>query len=1207
MYFWTITPLFNYKFFRNIANYYKNVKPTQVMAKKYGNTWWGQQWLNALNNIDFSNRLPRGRTYANKGAVLDVEIKENVVTAKVQGSERYPYKQKLEIKEFSDAEKDDILDIITEDPFILSSLLNRELPHDLLDILNNKGIQLFPNSWRSIQGSCSCPDWAVPCKHLAAVIYIIGNEIDKNPFMVFLLHGLDVLAEIQKRGFTSHGDFKLPVTPLRKLLADPSQSQDYSYQLALTKKIDFSTLPPSKENLLQLLPAKPLFFHEKDFKGLLEQAYTKVAKGVKKEQKLLPEVEESFFDAHHGEVSIILGSMLDLHYAVLKPENEQVQAPPIRNTMSLIGHVRELNPAHLHRHHPSVVALYFTYQFTTYLATNSAFIPELLEIEANLYVIRWVPALLVDEVTAIFDILVQLMPPEMLAVTVKDKLNFVTPEEQVKMLTGVFLHHFMTEHYTYNNKQQYNDTIFLSFFDHSTLFVQGFTQKENAQAIQKWLQKFYLSNKEYLPVLKVEEIEDDEMFELSFWVQKQGAQMDKLISVKDLFHYKKYKDLRLGIIQDLAVLAEYLPAIKQLIKEKGDYRILVGSEDFVQIFMYTLPALQLLSIQVLLPKALQRLARPQLSGRVQAEGSSGASKSFVDLKQMLSFDWQVALGDTLLSPDEFRKVVRKLKGIVKLNDEYVLFDQKEVETLLKKLDKPPKITDSEVLRAALAADYKGAKVGLDNKARELIRGMVAFDTVASPKDLKATLRPYQQRGYEWLYKNAQLGFGSLLADDMGLGKTLQVISLMLKLKEEGKLNKKKALVIVPTTLLGNWQKEINKFAPGLQTAIYHGPNRQLDLKQPDIIITSYGIARSDIQVLSKIKWAFLAIDEAQNIKNNATEQTKAIKKIKTDRVVAMSGTPVENRLSEYWSIFDFTNKGYLGALTKFKDEFIKPIELERSQAHLDRFKKVTAPFILRRIKTDKSIISDLPDKITNDQICSLTKEQTALYQNVVDMIMRELNGKQGEEGKTRKGLIFQLMNALKQICNHPSHYLKHAHLDPGQSGKTQLLLSLLDNIYENGEKTLIFTQYREMGDLLLPLLEQRYHNTPLWLHGGVSRKKRDQMVEDFQNKPHVKTMLLSLKAGGTGLNLTKASNVIHYDLWWNPAVENQATDRAYRIGQQNNVMVYRMITQGTFEEKINAMIQTKKELADLTVSTGENWIGDMSNQELKEVFDLEKG
>ncbi len=328
--------------------------------------------------------------------------------------------------------------------------------------------------------------------------------------------------------------------------------------------------------------------------------------------------------------------------------------------------------------------------------------------------------------------------------------------------------------------------------------------------------------------------------------------------------------------------------------------------------------------------------------------------------------------------------------------------------------------------------------------------------------------------------------------------------------------------------------------------------------------------------------------EIPNIKNTSTAQTKAIKKLKSAQVVAMNRTSVENHLSEYWSIFDFTNKGYLNSLAKFKEEFIKPIELEQSKEHSERFRKVTAPFIMQRLKTDKSIISD-------------TKEQSALYQNMVEMVMKELKN---SDGIQRKGLVFQLMNALKQICNHPHQYLKKKEIEAEKSGKTQMLLFLLDNIYENGKKTLIFTQYKEMGDLLVKLIQEKYHSKPLWLHGRVSRKKRNQMLEDFQTKPYIKTMLLSLKVGGTGLNLTQASHVIHYDLWWNPAVENQATDRAYRIGQKNNVMVYRFITQGTFEEKINEMIKSKKELTDLTVNTEEQWIGDLTNDDLQSIFEL---
>ena len=437
---------------------------------------------------------------------------------------------------------------------------------------------------------------------------------------------------------------------------------------------------------------------------------------------------------------------------------------------------------------------------------------------------------------------------------------------------------------------------------------------------------------------------------------------------------------------------------------------------------------------------------------------------------------------------------------------------------------------------------------------------------------------------------------------MGLGKTLQVIATLLKLKEEGKLEKQKALAIVPTTLITNWVKEIEKFAPDLRTHIYHGSNRTLDpLKEADVLITTYGVARSETAKLQKQKWLVVVIDEAQNIKNPTTAQTKAVKKIKANLKIAMSGTPVENRLSEYWSIFDFTNKGYLNSLKKFSEEYARPIEVDKDQGQLDKFRKVTSPFILRRVKSDKSIIKDLPDKIEQDQFCELSPEQTAIYQNVIDTTMKTI---EVAEGINRKGLVLKLITALKQICNHPKQFLKKGKGDANLSGKAKLLLELLRQILSNGEKTLIFTQYQTMGNILVDILKEEFDLEVPFLHGGVSRKKRDEMVEDFQNNRTTRILILSLKAGGTGLNLTAANNVIHYDLWWNPAVEAQATDRAYRIGQTKNVIVHRFITQGTFEEKINELLMQKKELANLTVTNGEKWIGDFSNEELKELVAL---
>jgi len=368
-----------------------------------------------------------------------------------------------------------------------------------------------------------------------------------------------------------------------------------------------------------------------------------------------------------------------------------------------------------------------------------------------------------------------------------------------------------------------------------------------------------------------------------------------------------------------------------------------------------------------------------------------------------------------------------------------------------------------------------------------------------------------------------------------------------------------------------------------------------------LLITTYGVARSDAAKLNKEKLLVVVIDEAQNIKNPATAQTKAVKKIKAPVKIAMTGTPVENRMSEYWSVFDFANKGYLGGLKHFKDTYAVPIEIERDKKQLDRFLKLTSPFIMRRVKTDKTIISDLPDKIVTDQYCELTPEQTAIYESVVKKTMEQIAV---SEGINRRGLVLKLITGLKQVCNHPKHFLKKGKADPMRSGKCVLLFDLLRQIQENGDKTLIFTQYQEMGKLLAKMIKKEFNIEAPFLHGGVSRKNRDAMVEDFQNNRSTRIMLLSLKAGGTGLNLTAASNVIHYDLWWNPAVEAQATDRAFRIGQTKNVLVHRFITQGSFEEKINELLNKKKELADLTVSNGEKWIGDFSNSELKQLVAL---
>ena len=1173
------------------------------MRKSYGNTYWGKEWLQSLTQIDYSNRLPRGKTYANKGLARDIEIKENRITAKVQGSSYRPYDVSVSVANFTPTEKAKIVQLVTENPIHLSKLLNRELPSQLDDACKRVGIHIFPNSWRDMNGRCSCPDSAVPCKHLASVLYLIANEIDKNPFLVFELHGFDLFKGLEGVGYTVGEQKNISVLRMSELqTAYQFEDKHFEWQDAIFQQLDFSTIPNCREQLLTLLGKKPVFYPSGDFKVVLEKGYHSVAKYLtKKAKKKEIETLTAAMDAV-DEIEIMLDAEQDFLQANFRDSRGKTIIT-FDTEEKLMAWLEEIPMARLEQLAPCLSGLFLTYYLAEKLAIQSAYIPQLLQVGTKRYKIRWLPAILNETVRDIYEKVKELTPKNLVFYKIGKEIQQPTKSDYYPTLLSFFLNYFMHTHHNLKVRFQENE-VFQIFFNGALEQFTEFENKEYPAVLQLWLSKFYIAEKDFVPVIQVEDI-DDVGFEVKIALQDTTQPLEPLIPLKDVFVKKRYSAVRLGFLRDLAMMSDFFPQISYLVASKGEEQLVFDSNDFVAILFKILPTIKLFGIKILLPKALRKLLRPKMSMQLESadDGTIQGKKSIINMDEMLSFEWKIAIGDRLVTEAEFLQLVEQFSGIVKINDEFVFFDDKEILALIDKIENPPNIDGHQLLQIALTEDYQGAKVHLDKNTRKLIDTLLKGEGTEIPNGLQATLRPYQLRGYEWLYKNSRLGFGSLIADDMGLGKTLQVIATLLKLKEDGELETHKALIVVPTTLLTNWEKEIRKFAPALKTHTYHGSNRNLKpLKEADALITTYGVARTETTILNKQKWLTLIIDEAQAIKNPGTAQTKAIKKIKAPVKIAMSGTPVENRLSEYWSIFDFSNKGYLGNLKKFKEDFAAPIEIEKDQRQLAKFRKVTEPFILRRLKSDKSIIKDLPDKIELDQYCQLSSEQTALYQSVVETTMKAVAA---ADGIQRKGQILKLITALKQVCNHPRQFLKKGPIDPAISGKCALLFSLLKEILDKNEKVLIFTQYQEMGRLLAQMIEEEFGAITPFLHGGVSRKGRDEMVEDFQNNRTTRILILSLKAGGTGLNLTAASNVIHYDLWWNPAVEAQATDRAYRIGQNRNVMVHRFITKGTFEEKINELLVNKRELANMTVSTGEKWIGDLSNSELSEMMRLE--
>ncbi|UFH55351.1 DEAD/DEAH box helicase [Spirosoma sp. KNUC1025] len=1171
----------------------------------YGKTWWGQQWLNALTSIDMANRLPRGKTYANKGAVHSLTISNNQISASVRGSAPRPYKIRLSVPLFTEQEKDWLLTEIRENPATLAQLLNRQLPPEIIEFAKRRTIQLFPESFHDLAMGCSCPDHAVPCKHLAAVIYVIANEIDRNPFLVFQLKGLDILSELQKDQTITAGGTMGSVYSFRDICTDElPDDEDWQADEKARARLDFATIPPLADQLLGLL-SPDVTFAKGDFHKSLTRAYKLFSKPSSSEKTAQETDTPQFSDSIELQLDEVM-SVKKISIFSEHGDQRSLGGFKMSDLASWLGTLTEDNWPEMS---DSVRALYLTQQFSAVLLRRGAVVPQLLRVgpTEDQYRVRWLPATLNETVKQLTDLLTTQIPPTLLTVRWQKEWLALPNEQLVLTLCSLFMRRAIKPTTIELWERWPLEDADRLFFGIETLRFEGFGRKEMPLAMQLWVNDFFLTHKRFVPILAVEDNEFGDEFRLRLLIRDREATasagvVDQPIPLPDLLTKKKHERIRMAVLQDLLVLSRHFPDLSKLTRTGGPEYLSYSPSLFVEVLLDTLPRMQLLGIGLWLPKSLQHWIRPQAGGRLKAKVT--ATNAFMRLDDMLTFDWQVALGDEMMSVKEFQKLVGRTTGLVKIKDQYVLVDPDELTRLYKQLENPPELTGADLLKAALSEEYKGGRLGLSAEVRTLVKQFTESAAQPLPDALNATLRPYQHRGYEWLVKNTALGMGSLLADDMGLGKTLQVISLLLKFRQEGRFKKQKGLVVLPTTLLTNWQKEIARFAPDLQARIYHGSNRKLPTEKADdydILLTTYGIVRSDLDTLKKITWAVVVIDEAQNIKNADTEQTKAVKALKAPIRIALSGTPVENRLSEFWSIMDFVNKGYLGGLSKFNEEFGKPIQQERDHQKLDQFRRITSPFLLRRVKTDRSIISDLPDKIENNQFCSLTTEQAALYESVVQESLRAI---QEKDGIARRGLVLKLMTALKQIGNHPRQYLKRGGESAALSGKATLLLNLLENIYASHEKVLIFTQYREMGDLLAQFIQHTFGTQPLFLHGGTSRADRDQMVEQFQRNRSDHTFILSLKAGGTGLNLTQANHVIHYDLWWNPAVESQATDRAFRIGQTKNVLVYRLMNQGTLEEKIDAMIRSKRELADLSVQTGETWLGDLNDAELKELVTL---
>ncbi|AVT39541.1 DEAD/DEAH box helicase [Plantactinospora sp. BB1] len=633
------------------------------------------------------------------------------------------------------------------------------------------------------------------------------------------------------------------------------------------------------------------------------------------------------------------------------------------------------------------------------------------------------------------------------------------------------------------------------------------------------------------------------------------------------------------------------------------------------------PVLHAAGFGVLLPSWWQRPGA-RLGARLQAKSRTApgtvASRSALGMEALVDYRWELALGDQPLDAAELRALAKLKTPLVRLRGQWVELDAKRLAAGLKLLRSGGELTVGDLLRLGLAAQDDPAalpvlEVSADGPLGDLLAGQVERHLTPrdAPESFRGTLRPYQQRGLAWLAFLQSLGLGGILADDMGLGKTIMMLALLAGDPPEAG----PTLLVCPMSLVGNWQREAARFAPELRVHVHHGAERPRGaefgaaVRDADLVLTTYSLAARDAAALAEVDWHRIVVDEAQSIKNAATRQAAAVRSLPARHRVAVTGTPVENRLADLWSIMEFANPGLLGAAPAFKKRYAEPIERHGDDEAAARLRRITGPFVLRRVKTDRSIITDLPEKLEMEVLCNLTREQASLYQAVVDDMMAKIESSDGIE---RRGLVLATMTRLKQVCNHPAQVLRDSSALPGRSGKLARLEEILDEVLAAGEKALIFTQYAEFGGMLRAHLAARFGREVLYLHGGVGKADRDAMVARFQSSAGDGStgpalFVLSLKAGGTGLTLTAANHVIHVDRWWNPAVEDQATDRAFRIGQRRPVQVRKFVCAGTVEEKVAAMINEKRGLAARIVGTGEQWLTELSTSELRQLFALESG
>ncbi len=1138
-------------------------------------TLWGDKWRRAVERS-----FP---LYAESEVrAVDIKISGRTIDARIVDASWNSQRTSVMLSRFSDEEEATLMDALRKNTSFAASLAHRLEPKETLDFVQGVGLRILPGSGMKFSARCSCGMRGM-CIHAYAALFAVGKRIDRNPFTVFAIRGLD-MGLLAEECTQASWEGELSVRRERRFLPDFAERfirSELEKSESHCDAAEFSPIKIPDVRHVALGAVVPSAVFKAPFVGEYREILLKIfSKKFERYPEKSVDLEEARTVRYMGRSRWMFGTV-PLEWA--------------------LDAVSVESPTGMSKADPSAWLLHLARKVALEILNSGAVYPKLFAIDEKNARFFWLPLRSIPEVRSILDALQERIPPKFVRSEMESPGTFV--KNSAEMLVIAILSTYVQG----GVEKSFTDDALYAFFGDTTLDFSSARASLDVQELVKWLAGYEMSEAPFLPIVNGADAGLGKIdVDLDFVDRGTG----EVCPFSRLWTRDFPNERRSEVLRALWPIRNFIDGYDAYVSQKATDNIHLSGEGTVRFLNTAVPLFRVLGVSLDLPKGLERIVRGVVCPRV-VRSEEKAKAGFSRLENLLQLNWSVLVGDHAIDGSDFLERYADFGGLLYDSGQYFYVEPGDAERLKDGLKNRFRIPAIKVLQIALSGEFEGMSVNVVPEALAEIHRLKkeSEEDIDVPPQILATLRPYQKRGFSWMLGNAKLGFGCVIADDMGLGKTLQVIALLQRMKNDGAFAEKKALVVVPSGLLQNWKRELGKFSPELRVSVYHGSGRTFKNSDADVFLSTYGILRTDGKKLKDVKWQVVVIDEAQNIKNAGTAQTRAVKALSAHVKIAMSGTPVENRLMEFWSIMDFCNRGLLGNAKSFREEFEKPIQEHLNGHRTELFQKITSPFLLRRLKTDKSIIADLPEKLEQDEWASLSPEQSKLYRETYDRYMAEIQnldptlpGQRFERGAK----ILQLILALKKICNHPAQYLKDEKLDCGLSGKMELFVDILKAILDADEKVLVFTQFTEMGEILEKVIRKEFGAKPLFYHGALSLSARESVISEFETNSERKILVLSLKAGGTGLNLTAASQVIHYDLWWNPAVEAQATDRAYRIGQNRRVVVHRLITKDTFEERINAIIEGKRKISEMTVATGENWIAKLSDAELREVFTLGK-